>query len=42
MAKKKKYAKGEKCGIDKSIEDIKAGRVTIYKSSTELFKNIGI
>lgn len=40
--KKTESTRGKKCAIDKSIEDIKAGRVTTYKSSTDLFENLGI
>lgn len=42
-AKKKTVpTKKKKCSFDESLEDIKVGRVTTYKSSNDLFKKLGI
>lgn len=42
-AKKKMVStKKGKSAIDMSLEDIKAGRVTTYKSSNDLFNKLGI
>lgn len=41
-AKRTDDNKKRKCAVDESLDDIKAGKVTTYKSSEELFKKLGI
>lgn len=32
----------KKCGLDKALEDVKAGRVTDYANADEFFQKMGI
>lgn len=37
-----KSVKKKKCGLDKAMEDIEAGRVRQFESTEDLFKDLGI